>query len=41
MDAVAENAEGGNMSILVEFAVLFLLFHNGYMLEKILEEIRK
>lgn len=29
------------MSILFEFAVLFLLFHNGYCLEKILEEIRK
>lgn len=29
------------MSILFEFAVLFLLFHNGYCLEKILEELKK
>lgn len=29
------------MSVLFWFAVLFLLFHNGYVLEKILEEIRK
>lgn len=30
-----------SMSILFELSVLFLLFHNGYCLEKILEEIRK
>lgn len=29
------------MSVLFEFAVLFLLFHNGYCLEKILEEMKK
>lgn len=30
-----------SMSVLFEFAVLFLLFHNGYVLEKILEELKK
>ena len=29
------------MNVLFGYAVLFLLFHNGYVLEKILEEIRK
>ena len=29
------------MSVLFEFAVLFLLFHNGYCLEKTLEEMKK
>ena len=29
------------MSILFELAVLFLLFHNGYVLEKILQEMKK
>ena len=29
------------MNVLFEFAVLFLLFHNGYCLEKILEEMKK
>lgn len=29
------------MGVLFEFAVLFLLFHNGYCLEKILEEMKK
>ena len=30
-----------SMSILFELAVLFLLYHNGYCLEKILEEMKK
>ena len=29
------------MSVLLELSILFLLVHNGYCLEKILEEIRK
>lgn len=29
------------MSVLFELAVLFFLFHNGYVLEKILEEMKK
>ena len=29
------------MSYLFKFAVLFLLLHNGYLLEKILEELKK
>ena len=29
------------MSVLFEFAVLFFLVHNGYVLEKILEELKK
>lgn len=29
------------MSVLFEFAVLFLLIHNGYVLERILEEMKK
>lgn len=42
MDAATTAAEGGmSMSILFEFAVLFLLVHNGYVLEKILEEMKK
>lgn len=30
-----------SMDILFRVAVLFLLFHNGYVLEKILEELKK
>lgn len=29
------------MSYLFKFVVLFLLLHNGYVLEKILEEMKK
>jgi hypothetical protein len=29
------------MSILFELFILFFLFHNGYVLEKILEELKK
>ena len=29
------------MSVLFEFAALFLLLHNGYCLERILEEMKK